>query len=601
MNMRYVFWITLFSLSLLGCKGTNLGDSVQIGDSVSDGGGGDQNPTPTIETTETPLILSTTPASPDLSQTPTINGTSEANAAIVIYSDSSCTTSVESGTADGTGNFAITLSSAVDGGSETTYYATAQVSGENVSACSVSNVTYKSTAIRPGLAFLTGTQTTAPANATQLNQGTAYALQWSSSEVDSNYFSHSTMASSEQLTVLRSGNYFISVTIPLIMTAGSMRPVVRMEVRVNGVLYPGAIGESSYIRNDGSTGNSESSCHVAIYLESLSVNDRVEVFVQETAGDNGSEVVNVSSVASLYVEFVNASRSVFTGTATRTVGSTDINNAGASPFEWTESLKSADYTHDDVTNPENITLVNGGNYMLNVNVPINSGGTRNSPKVLVKLNGVTVSGGQASQGYIRNDSGHNDSSIHWSGYIVANPGDVLTVTSEEEANTGSVTVNSVASINIERLGSTSNVIALRGRDLDTGTDWNAAGTNNILWDTMDIHDTAVYTHDTTSNEHQVTVIDQGDYLLHYNDSLTGSNDRVSPIIKVQVNGVDVSGAESKTHYIRNTNNHNESSASLVFLLRNLSAGDVITVTVQRDVATNTVNDVEDALLAIIKK
>lgn len=594
----------IFCLSFLfvaiGCGETDLGGGIQI-DSTGPGGGGGPV-TPEVEVTATPLVVSTTPASPAISIDPVVNGTAEVGAAVTIYSDSGCTTTVGTGTADGAGNFSVSLDQSMEGGTSLNFYAQALASGKSLSACSTTTTSFTSHSIRPGLAFLTGTQTNAGASPTQVNQAAAQAIEWSSSEFDARYYSHDTTTNSHIVTIEQAGDYLVSATLPLTMTAGNMRPVTRMEVRLNGALYQGAVGESTYIRFDGTTGNSESSGHVALILRNLNPTDTIEVYTIETAGEDGSEVVSITSVASLYLEFVEASRSIFTATATRTVAGTDINGA-SSEFQWTQDRISGDFTHDDVTDSHEITL-SAGFHMIYVNVPITASSQRVSPKVLVRLNGATVNGGQASQGYMRNDSGHNESSVHWSGFVQASGGDVLTVTSEQEGGGGTVNVQggAPATITVERLSATDGVIALRGNDLDTGTDWNAAGTSEVLWNLSDVVDATDYVHDplgASPNEIQVSA--QGDYLLVYNDSMSGSDDRVSPIIKIQVNGVDVPGAETKTHYIRNDNGHNESSASLVFLLRNLSANDVVTVTAQRDLATQTVNDVEDALLCLIKK
>ncbi len=587
----YRYFVFLFFLPFLGCGGTDLGDGVAIGGSSSD----------PIPQTEVPVLIATTPASPALTPLPTFNGQTQANAVVEIFSDSTCTTPVATGVADTNGDFSILISEAMEGGTEQSFWAQATAPDATVSECSSTSVSYRNTTIRPGLATLNGTQTRAPVSPTQVNQATAYPIDWSQSEFDSHYFSHSTTINSEILTIEQNGDYWMSATLPLLMTAGTYRPCVRLEIRVNGSLVTGGIGQSTYIRFDGATGNSESSGHVTTLVRGLAVGDQVEVYLQETAGEDGNEVVGISSVASLFVEYASNSRDIFHGTATRTVASTNI-NAASSAFEWTEDRKDTSFTHDDGGSPHEITLA-AGVYLAYINVPISGTVTRGAPRMLVRLNGALVNGGQASQGYMRNDSGHNDASLHWFGYFSASNGDILTVTSEQEAGAGTINVQAgqAATLNLEKLGSNSGFIGLRASQLSAGVDWNIAGGSTIAWDTSDIHDTTTYTHSTLANPHQIQVDVPGDFVLTYNDSLSGSNDRVSPIIKVQVNGVDVAGAETKTHYIRNTSGHNESSAALTFLLRNLSAGDIITLSSQPDVGAGVVPVIEDALISILRK
>ncbi|MEM7394266.1 MAG: hypothetical protein AAF492_18155, partial [Verrucomicrobiota bacterium] len=72
-------------------------------------------------------------------------------------------------------------------------------------------------------------------------------------------------------------------------------------------------------------------------------------------------------------------------------------------------------------------------------------------------------------------------------------------------------------------------------------------------------------------------------------------------VSVEVNGVPVPGAQTKTHYIRSVSGHNESSGSLVFYLNGLDAGSVLRVNVERDHQGGTVNDNDDALIFLWQK
>ena len=579
---------------------------------LSCSGGGDLNnssselnsTSPTLEITDTPTVSGSTPTSPAINNNPTIDGLTEPNSQVQIFTDSSCSILVGTGIANASGVFSVSVS--LLGGESRSYFARATAQGKSLSECSSSSVTYKSNSIRPGLAWFSGTQTTAPVTPTKLNQAISYAILWSSSEFDSNYYTHSTSTNSEIITINQAGDYWISVTLPMLMTAGTYRPCVRMEIRKNGVLIPGAIGESGYIRFDPAQGNYNSSDHYSALLESLNVNDTIEVSVIETAGEDGTEVVQVSSQASLLLEYVESSRAIFTGTASRTVGSATNINLAASEFQWSQSrIDTGVFTHSAAPNPENIIFDQNGDYLVTLNIPITSTVQRAGPLVRLKINGTVVEGGEASQGYIRGDSGHNDSSIHWSGLIRGvTATDVLTITSERGAQSGVVSVQGgdPATITIEKVDTSSNVISVRGNTLSGGNNWNPVAAEDILWDVNDfVIDSNVFSHSILSTQNQITVNEQGDYLLVYSDSLSGSTDRLNPLIKVQVNGTNVPGAEANSHYIRNADGHNESSASLVFLLRNLSVGDIVSVNTVEDVNSGTMNDVEDALLTLIKK
>ncbi len=451
-----------------------------------------------------------------------------------------------------------------------------------------------------GVSTLKGTQTTAPTSSTNPNQSTAYAVEWSTSEFDSAYYSHDPGgANPERLTVDETGDFLVSVTFP--MSSALVRSQVEAEVYVNGTAYTGTIGGSSYIRNNG--GHAEASDHVAALLTGLGTADYIEVFVRET-GISGT--VSIDGEISLYVEHISSSRTVFNGTATQTnapSSPTNLNQLTAYELEWAEDRKDSGFTHSDVTNPEDIQLDGSGYYLVYVNVPIydSSATDRQNPRIIVQLGGVIVNGGYGAQGYLRDQSTYNnDSSVHWSGVVVAgSDSQVLTVQTQQEAAAGTTTVpaGKEASIYIEKLSDTTpGMIFVRGNDLTTGTDWDVTPAGYVEWEFSDFKDTTYFTHSTLSQPQDVEVEIAGDYLLAYNDAMTSATARAANRITVEVNGTPVSGAETKTHYMRQTGGHQESSASLVYLLEDLSPNDVINIGTEREAANATTNDNEDSLL-----
>jgi hypothetical protein len=448
-------------------------------------------------------------------------------------------------------------------------------------------------------AWLTdGTQTTAPASPININQTTAYAIQWNNSFLDTDYFEHSTTVNSHELKVKAAGNYFIAVTVP--MTSALQRSCVQVEVRVNGSPADGGIGESSYIRNYDN--HTESSSHIAMVLNGLSADDVIGVYVKGTAL---AGTVTISSVASLYVEYIRSNKTVFSGTATQTTFDTNLNQTTAYALEWTEGLKSTGFTHSDAVNPENITVDSDGDYLIFVNVPITSTVTRGNIKILIQDDDVTVPGGEGKQGYIRNSDGHNDASVHWSGLARnVSAGSIITVKTIRESEAGIITVQASkkASIFILKIDTSSDVFFSRATRLFGPTDnWNPNSAISILWENDDVIDSTIFNHSTAVNAHQITVNQTGDYLLVYNDSFTSTLQRPNPKITVQVNGSEVSGAETKCHYIRNSSAHSESSGTLVFLLKDLTSGDVITFDATAEALTGTVNDDQESLLLIWRK
>jgi hypothetical protein len=192
----------------------------------------------------------------------------------------------------------------------------------------------------------------------------------------------------------------------------------------------------------------------------------------------------------------------------------------------------------------------------------------------VRLDGALVNGGIFAQGYMQStaNEGDADGSIHWSGIVVATTtNQVLTITTEQEAAAGTVTVPTgfVGSIYIQPLPTTDTLV-VRGRNLVGGTDWSPAAAAAVQWDTQ-VATSSTFTHSTSSNSHQITVNKAGDYYLTFNGAFTQTvNGRSNNRIVVQVGGTDVVGAQVKSNYIRNQSGHSTSSSALSYLLTGVS-------------------------------
>lgn len=551
-----------------------------------------------VEDSSAPFLSMTgsTPASPSSSLNPTINGITESNSSVKIFSNSSCVTEVASGTASGGGNFSIAVSVVAD--TSNGFYATSTDAAGNESACSMTGVSYSAYRIGVGIAKFSGTETNAPSTSTNLNQSTPYSIKWSEAEFDYNYFSY-VSASSERVTVTQPGDYFVSLTLPMRLTSAELyRPSVQAEVYVNGVIVDGSMAASTYIRN---STHYESSGHVAFLVSGLSANDVIEVRVSK-GSDDGS-VVQVTEKASFYVEFVNPARTIFSGTATRTTASTNL-ATGTNALQWTSVVKDSGFTHNNAVSSENILLDSAGHYLVSINLPIYSTTQRANVKVLVDIDGVTVSGGEGKQGYIRGDTGHYTASVHWSGVLPnVGAGSVLTIKTENAGAGGTVTVpaSKKASIFVERLAAATGVFSARSNSLAVGNNWNPNTAASISWTVQSLIDSSTYTHSTGVSPQEITVDSDGDYLLIYNDSFYSTLQRANVVIGVLVNGAAVSGAETKSHYIRGVSGHNESSGSLVYLLRDLNAGDKIELQAIREGVAGQVDDDSDAILTLIKR
>ena len=460
------------------------------------------------------------------------------------------------------------------------------------------------TSIATGVAWLGGNATT---NSSNLSSTTAYALAWNlSDDYDTTYFSHSTSTNNSQLVVNVAGDYLVAVTVPTERadTTGT-RTVLEADVRVNGGKQNVGVGRS-YIKTANSV--NESSSHLYVLLKGLRVGDYIESYVHNltTATDN----ISIATQASMYAEYIGSDQNAYFGFGTTTTLGTNLNSAATSTIVWYDNTtlgrKDSNYTHNNSSASTTIALAASGDYMVFINIPLNGAVSNGSVLGKLFINGVLVPGGNLKQGYIENTGGDTDSSLQWSGVVHATTtNEKISVTVIQDAVAGTLTVNNdTASIYIQQLP-TSGVYVGRGTTVIGGTDWNPAAADSVQWVNDDIKDSAMYSHSTTTNSHQITVSSAGDYLVALNDSHFSGNKNTNEITSISVNGTVKTGAQTKTHYIQHANGnattHKASSGSLVYLLRNLAVNDVVTITTVAEATAGAVTEDQDAIVMLWHK
>ncbi|OUU09688.1 MAG: hypothetical protein CBC00_06110, partial [Verrucomicrobia bacterium TMED40] len=430
---------------------------------------------------------------------------------------------------------------------------------------------------------------------------TSKAIKWSSTDFDPGSFDFNA-STPTRLKVKTAGDYFLAFTGPVSENArtADKRSQVHFFVKKNGSTnIQAGNARSTYVRH--TSDHTESSGHIHLLLPSLSANDYIEIYAKSF--DNAAENSLKIGTATLFLEKVAPSRTIFSATGTRLVSGTDLNPNTASSMQWTQEVADSGFTHSNSSNSHNITLANAGSYLVFVNVPLSGPRQRASPQIITKLDGTQVTGGFGAQGYLRNAEALTKSSIHWVGLVqTASANKVLTFDISKLAGANSLTVptNEVASVFIEKLSNANNLFSATATQLSTGDDWNTAG--EVKWATQETIDSSKFTHSGTSNAHQVTVDGDGDYLLLYSDGLTSVGTRPNPKMTVRVNGNDIAGAEVSSHYIRQSG-HAHSSGTLVSVLSGLKANDVISIGVAAEAASTniTVDDYVPARLVLLKK
>ncbi len=338
-------------------------------------------------------------------------------------------------------------------------------------------------------------------------------------------------------------------------------------------------------------------------LVALKAADKLTGKTTPTAATGTTGVI---STWSLYAVLVEGDRNVFSASATEIQSGANLNvepDIGDQGLVWTSARKGSAYTHSD--GDAGITIKDDGNYMVYANVPLRGNIARGSVGLTINLDDDYIEGARGQQGYIRNANNHKDSSIHFSGIIRAEAGQVLTVTTEQLALAGTVNVQAdrAASIFIEKLRN-DGLFSDSFTETTAGENMNPANKTALalVGDGMslDIIDNNTYSNE-GDNEENIVIKKAGNYLLTFNVTLQSSGGRVNPRFTVDVNGVEVPGATSTSHYIRNANAHNESTGSFVALLSDLAVDDVATVSVHREGNGGTVTAPERGKVALQAK
>ena len=275
-------------------------------------------------------------------------------------------------------------------------------------------------------------------------------ISWNTySSVDPTIFSHNLY--SEKLTVLKSGHYFVSATLPIESAVGQ-RATQRALLKVNGNAgHQYALGQSSYARNSG--GHTEGSSHFNVLIW-LKEGDVLTLDAQDIAGNANNRFLRT---ASLFVEKVEGNRNVFNAKATKIESGDNLNVSDEEEDRnliWTGQRINKAFGFVKATPAAGITLKDAGNYLVYVNIPLEGSVARGSVGLAVSLDDEIVDGARGQQGYIRNSNGHRFSSIHFSGVINATEGQVLKVETSQLAKAGTIKVQNgkTASIFIEKLG-----------------------------------------------------------------------------------------------------------------------------------------------------
>ena len=136
-----------------------------------------------------------------------------------------------------------------------------------------------------------------------------------------------------------------------------------------------------------------------------------------------------------------------------TTSTADANPTSEMKIDWDtleiDEKKDA-ITHSISTDNSKITLDKDGYYRGFLSVSFYSNSSRTSPRVRIKINDTTYLTEEARNTYIRDSSGHNESSANFTFTFLAEETDYIQVTSIRGANSGTVNIAG-ASLTLEKL------------------------------------------------------------------------------------------------------------------------------------------------------
>lgn len=296
----------------------------------------------------------------------------------------------------------------------------------------------------------------------------------------------------------------------------------------------------------------------------------------------------------------------FTGTqSTATTNPTYLNQATAYALKYSADSYNAQYfTHSTSTNSHQITVKEAGNYLLSHTLPLYRVNGNNTSSVAaasstIKVNGTAVDIGFASNSFTRGTSGSGtpvNSSNHMTVLLknlAAN--DVITI---ETQNTAAATeplavpVGDNFSTYLEYIPDEVDIFMAKATQATTATSpTNLNQTSTLYYKWVESIKDNAYTHSDTTTPQNITITNQGDYLVSVNVPYTGAASNLKIQAAVYVNGSNLNNAsytEALNGFISNLNGQVTSSTTYTNVLYNVPAGATINVRVIRQGSTGTV-------------
>ncbi len=277
--------------------------------------------------------------------------------------------------------------------------------------------------------------------------------------------------------------------------------------------------------------------------------------------------------------FTNSTMTTTNGTNS----STNLNQTTLRSLMWGLSeYHSTYYEHSRTTNSHQVRVNVSGNYLVALNIPYSVNGSNIAIRADVRVNGVNVNVGRSVSGYLSNNGSHRNASIHLLTMLNLNANDVIDVTVfRASGGTTSTPVSESASLMMEFLDAGRNIFFATGTQTIDSSNVNQSIAHPIEWTHSE--QGAAFAHNNGVDSQNIELSSGGHYLAAINvplelgddgDPLTESPVNVKLIVKL--NGVMVPHGIASHGYI-NGATHTTSSLHWFGAIPSVTAGDVLTV------------------------
>ena len=277
--------------------------------------------------------------------------------------------------------------------------------------------------------------------------------------------------------------------------------------------------------------------------------------------------------------------------ATSTSNGADMNLTVAYALKWgAQDYDTTKYSYSNL-NPTRLVVKEGGDFLLAITIPMNridAVNNRTRIEADIRVNGTKRSVGVSRPSYIRNSSGHTESSNNMSVMIEdLNVNDYIEIFVHGiTSNRSSVYITDQASLYVEHIPSTEVVFVGTATQTTNGTDLSDAIPYELEW-TEGRNDTGITHSDVTASE-DIILDAIGDYLVFVNVPVYTTVARANLKGTILLDGAAVSGGSFLQGYVRNLDSDSYASIHWSGVVRTTAINQVLSISTEEDSAAATV-------------